>query len=543
MRRSRTARRGVLAIVLPAILATIVHAQLAATDPPRHVPRATGPIRVDGAIDEPAWSDALALDLPYETEPGENTPADVATTCWITYDQDRLYAACRAHDPVPKEIRARYTDRDQAFSDDVVGVKLDTFNDGRRAFQFFVNPLGVQMDILQDDVNGGDDSSWDTIWDSAGRITETGYEVEISVPFSSLRFQRGDGDQTWGLDLVRFRPRSRVFRLALNTRDRGSNCELCRNGRITGFTGAEPGKNLEIVPTLTATRESTVESFPSGGLSQEDSTIEPGLTLRWGFTPNLALSATVNPDFSQVEADSARLDVNEEFALFYPEKRPFFLEGSDFFTTPIDAVYSRTVADPSWGTKVTGKEGANAVGVMVVQDEITNLLFPGSEGSDATTLYEENLSAVLRYRRDLGRSSAVGALVTMRDGDRYSNLVAGLDAVVRPTPSDSLRAAGAALGDRVPRERPNRFRTASPGSSATRRSSRATGTSRGAGWRTRRTRTTARTSAPTSGSSRRWTSRGSPPAAATSGMAMRAARSARSGSSRTGTRRRTSRGA
>lgn len=407
--------------------------------PPATVPRATAAIRVDGALDEALWRDALALELPYETDPGENTPAPVATTCFLAYDDERLYAGCRAVDPSPDEIRARYSDRDAAFDDDFLGLKLDTFNDGRRAFQFFVNPLGVQMDILQDDVNQNEDSSWDVIWDSAGRITDTGYEVEIAIPFTSLRFQRGEREQTWGLDLVRYRPRDRVFRLALNPRERGANCELCRNRRVIGFAGARPGKNLEITPTVTYARTQAVESFPSGGLSKRESELEPGLTARWGFTPNLVLSGTLNPDFSQVEADSARLDVNEQFALFYPERRPFFLEGSDFFDSPISAVYSRTVADPSWGTKVTGKEGPNALGAFLAQDRITNVLLPGAEGSDFTSLDLESRSAALRYRRDLGRSSAVGALVTLRDAGGYSNRVAGVDGVVQPTSADSLR--------------------------------------------------------------------------------------------------------
>jgi len=405
---------------------------------PHVVPRASGPIRIDGVLDEEAWRGALSLELPFETDPGENIPSPTRTVCSFTADAAKVYVGCVATDPTPGRIRARYADRDTAFPDDLVGVVLDTFNDERRAFEFFVNPLGVQMDMVQDDVNQSEDSSWDAIWESAGRITATGYEVEMAIPFTSLRFQRGDGEQTWGLDVVRMWPRDRRFRIALNPKDRNVTCYLCQTSKITGFGDAEPGKNLEIDPTFTATR-SMNSTTAAGDLDLEDSSYEPGLTARWGFTPNLTWSSAINPDFSQVEADAARLDVNEQFALFYPEKRPFFMEAADLFETPIQAIYTRTLADPDWGTKLTGKEGRNALGAFVVKDGTTNLLFPGSQESSLGSLDAENLSAVLRYRRDLGKSSALGAVVTSRQGDGYSNQVAGIDALIRPTTVDTLR--------------------------------------------------------------------------------------------------------
>jgi hypothetical protein len=143
-------------------------------------------------------------------------------------------------------------DRDSAFNDDFVGVVLDTFNDERRAFEFFVNPFGVQMDLIQDDVNRNESESWDAIWDSAGVITTTGFTTEMAIPFSQLRFPRTDGDQTWGMDLLRFWPRDQRVRMSNNPQDRNRSCYLCQFGKFTGFANAEPGKALEIVPTLTA---------------------------------------------------------------------------------------------------------------------------------------------------------------------------------------------------------------------------------------------------------------------------------------------------
>ena len=166
---------------------------------------------------------------------------------------------------------------------------------------------------------------------------------------------------------------------------------------------------------------------------------EAGLSGRWGVTPNVTLSGTVNPDFSQVEADVAQLEVNTRFALFFPEKRPFFLEGADFYTTPLQAVFTRTVADPAWGAKLTGKEGKNAFGVFFARDRQTNLLLPSNQGSRLAFLDDDVTSSVFRYRRDVGANSTLGVLYTGRDGSDYSNDVYGLDGFLRFNSSNALR--------------------------------------------------------------------------------------------------------
>ena len=398
----------------------------------------------------PAWPRRCWWPWPFprrpagRARPAENTAPPVETEALVTYDDDRFYVAFRAFDPDPAAIRAHLQDRDTIFNDDLVGFKLDPFDDERRAFQFFVNPLGVQFDSLQDDVSGSEDHSWDVIWSSLGRITEEGYEVEVAVPFHQLRFPKGGGVQTWGFDAVRFYPRSQHHRIALQPVDRDISCQLCQMSKVRGLEGITPGRNLELVPTVTSGRTDQLEDDEvlDGPLIGGDLESELGFTGRWGVTPNLTLNLALNPDFSQVEADAAQLDVNNQFALFFPEKRPFFLEGADFFSTPLDAVFTRTVADPSWGAKLTGKQGRHAVGVFVAQDEVTNLTFPGSTESDSTSLDLETTNAVMRYRRDLGDSSALGVLITSREGDDYSNRVAGIDGLWRPTESDSIRFQG-----------------------------------------------------------------------------------------------------
>jgi hypothetical protein len=404
-----------------------------------HIKRAAGHITIDGHIKEKAWEEATMVEVNIEIFPGESTEAPVNAQCFIAYNDTNLYIGFRAYDPHPHQIRAHLSDRDSILSDDIVAVFLDTFNDQNRAFAFFCNPLGVQMDEISSDGGTIEDSSWDAIWDSAGHINNRGYEVEMAIPFRSLQFQRLSQGQTWGVGLLRNYPRSQLHQIANFRHNRNNTCFLCQFPKFTGIGNAAPGKNIELDPTLTAVRTDARKDFPDGRLTKVDSKMEMGISGRWGFTTNLNLSATVNPDFSPVEADVAQLDINTQFALYYSEKRPFFLEGIDFFSTTINGVYTRTLADPSWGFKISGKERKNALGFFISRDEITNLLFPGAENSVDTTLKQGATATVLRYRRDLGSSSTLGLLVTDREGENYYNRLAGLDGLLRISKSDTLR--------------------------------------------------------------------------------------------------------
>jgi len=410
--------------------------------PSYRITRATSPIKIDGVIDEPAWQHALRMTLDYEVQPGENIPPPVKTVCLITYDSTHLYVAFHAFDPHPEQIRAHITDRDKPYRDDFVGVMLDTFNDQRRGYEFFVNPVGVQMDLTRNEVGSGDveDDSWDAIWKSAARITAKGYDVEFAIPLSSIRFADSSGEQTWRIAPFRAYPRTvrhQIFSVPL---DRSDNCFMCQMPKVTGFEGIKAGRDLELDPTLTARRTDALEDeddlsspFKNGKLDTQ-----AGVSARWGVTPNISLNAVINPDFSQVEADAAQLDVNTRFALFYPEKRPFFMEGADYFQTPFRAVYTRAVADPAWGLKITGKPGRQAIGVFAARDRVTNLIFPSNQGSDFASLDQDVNVGVFRYRRDLGKSSTVGVLATGRDGGDYSNRVFGIDGLLRFTATDSV---------------------------------------------------------------------------------------------------------
>lgn len=399
---------------------------------------ATSEISVDGVLDEPAWAAATRIPLEFEWSPGDNVAPPEATECLVTFDHSALYVAFRAHDRQPGGIRAYLADRDTAFLDDTVGFIVDPFNDARRAFQFRINALGVQMDAVNSDVDGSEDWSWDAIWASSGRVTEDGYIVEVAVPFSSLRFPRTPGVQTWGFVATRDLPRSTRHRMRSAYTDRDRACLVCQFDKITGFAEITPGRNLEIAPTLTTLRTDARDALESP-LRTGDVDPDAGLTVRWGIRPNVTANAAVNPDFSQVEADVAQLDVNTRFALFYPEKRPFFLEGADLFGTPLDVVFTRTIADPQWGAKITGKEGPHAFGIVAARDEVATLLFPANQESSVDGLAAELSNVIARYRRDVGETSTIGALVTSREGGGYHNRVAGIDGSVRFTQTDTVR--------------------------------------------------------------------------------------------------------
>lgn len=421
---------------------------------PYEIPRAESPINIDGVLED-AWLGALKLELNYEVQPGENTPAPVRTEVLLTYDSSQLYAAFRCFDPDPSAIQAHLRDRDSTGGDDWVALVLDTFNDERRSFDFVVTPLGVQMDTVE--TPGSSDLSWDTIWDSAGRITDEGYIVEIAIPFSSLRFQRTDGPQVWGFDAVRMYPRSHETIIGLFPRDRSNNCYLCQAVKITGFEGADPGRNIELSPTITAFRTDSRPQFPDGDLEKEREEGEAGLTARWGITPNMTANFTANPDFSQVEADAVQLDINQPFALFFPERRPFFTEGADIFRTLESVVHTRTIRDPSWGFKLTGKEGEHTVGAYVVRDDITNLIFPGSQGSRSTSLAMENTSAAFRYKKEFGARYSLGLIGTDREADDYFNRVFGFNLDFRFTRTDQIQLLVMGSSTRYPNQLANDF--------------------------------------------------------------------------------------
>ncbi|HEY4555740.1 MAG TPA: DUF5916 domain-containing protein [Lysobacter sp.] len=394
---------------------------------PLSIPEVATDIVVDGVLDDAAWAQAATVDIAYETQPGDNLPASVRTTVRIAHTADALLIAFRAEDPDPSKIRAFLRDRDALYRDDFVGIMLDTFDDQRRAYEFFVNPLGVQADLIRDEATGNEDDAWDGLWTSAGRITADGYEAEMRIPFATLRFRDTDDVRRWSATFLRIRPREFRYQYFSDRIERGTRCMQCAFGKLEGFRGVRQGLNLEITPTLTVIAAESRDAAAQPWL-RADTQVEPGLDVAWAPSPNLTLNATLNPDFSQVESDEAQLDLNTSFALFFPEKRPFFLEGADYFNTPLQVLYTRQIADPDAGVRVTGRSGRQAYGLIAARDATTQILVPGVLGSSFRTLEQDADALVGRYRFNLGERTTLGAIGTFRQGEDYRNGVAGFDA-------------------------------------------------------------------------------------------------------------------
>jgi hypothetical protein len=416
----------------------------AAQEPPEppqealRIARATGPIDVDGHLGDPGWSGATRVETFYETSPGDNVEAKVRTVAWLAYDDRFLYAAFDFSDPDPRSIRAPFGDHDDTPSyTDYGGIIVDTRNDGKTAFMFLANPRNVQYDAISSDVSG-EDSSPDFFWDSAARITSTGWALEIRVPFSSLRYDSADV-QTWGILLYRNRPRDFRYQMFNVKLPRGSACFICHEQKITGLTGLPGGNHAVLAPYATGRRDTFPEHGPGSRLDDRPVHVEAGLDAKWTPNADTAIDATLNPDFSQVESDVAQITANERFALFFPEKRPFFLEGLDLFSTPLQAVYTRNITSPRWGVRATGEAGGSLYTFLIAEDRGGgSVILPGRDASGFAPQDFSSRVAIGRGRRDFG-DSFVSFLLTDREIEEGGhNRVLGPDFQWRPNGKDTV---------------------------------------------------------------------------------------------------------
>ena len=401
--------------------------------------RAAGPIKVDGDLSDPGWKDAAKITTWYETNPGDNTEPKVRNVGYLAYDEKYFYAAFEFFDPEPGKIRAPYGDRDNVASyTDYGGVILDTRNDGKTGILLLANPRGIQYDAVTDDTTGNEDSSPDFFWDSAARITSDGWVLEMRVPFSSLRYPKGN-PQTWNILLYRNYPRDFRYQLFSAKLPRGGNCFVCRGNVLTGLEGLPSGGRLIAAPYVNGKEEALPGGGAGSSLVNKPVHVDGGGDVKWTPNENTALDATVNPDFSQIESDVAQISSNQRFALFYPEKRPFFLEGIELFSTPVQAVYTRTITSPRWGARATGKFEKTAYTVLVTQDRGGgSVILPGPNGSDFADQDFRSVVAIGRVRQDLG-SSFVSFLGTDREiAGGGHNRVFGPDFQWRATPSDTV---------------------------------------------------------------------------------------------------------
>jgi len=412
-----------VALLMPAV--SLADEDALAGRPKVQIFRVDEPPVLDGKLDDVAWQGAAKLTQFTQQNPREGQPATEDTEVWIAYDSRHIYLAVYAHYSDVGLMRANRGRRDQARRDDKVSVYFDTFLDQQRAYRFSVNGYGVQGDAILNASGGGfggpgggggggmrgEDDSWDALFDTAGGPVADGWIVEIAIPFKSLRYpSRADGEaHRWGFQVAR----------TIESKDEDDHWSpisrsvqgfLTQMGVLYGMTGLSTSRNLELLPTATAAQLTTLDS-DTGVTTNANVDPDFGINLKYGITTNLTADFTYNPDFSQIEADRPQIQVNQRYPLFYREQRPFFLEGQEIFNTEINLVHTRTIVDPQFGGKLTGKVGNTTLGLLVANDEA-----PGHVDEALDPAYGQKAQFVIaRVRQDLYAESFVGAIVADRE--------------------------------------------------------------------------------------------------------------------------------
>jgi hypothetical protein len=402
------------------------------------IPHTENDITIDGDVNEDAWKEALSIELNIVNNPWDNKPSPVKTTARIIENGDTIYISFIAQDPNPENILASLGDRDTRILDDVVGIKLDTYNNRRLSYELFVNPYGVQIDRIKNELTGDVNSAWDGMWQSFGKRTETGYQVEMAVPYHTLNFADTDEEKTWAIEFIRLYPRDTRLRISHIPLDRDNDCWLCQIPEAKGFKEAKTGNNIMITPSVVASKNDTRDIYDPQDDWHSDNDTDSGVDLRWGINANTLLNVTVNPDFSTVESDAGQLSVNKTYSLFYQEARPFFVENSDYFTSNFNLVYTRNIADPDYGAKLTGTNDNHTYGGFISHDTETNFIVPGNTGSSLKSLDEESHSGAFKYRYDFTESFSLGAISTLRKSDSYENTVAGVNSKYQLNDSNAV---------------------------------------------------------------------------------------------------------
>ena len=409
---------------------------------------------IDGGLDDAAWRGATRITEFVQMNPLEGAPASEATEVYLAYDSNTFYVGVHARYSDVTSIRANRVERDQTTRDDRLTLYFDPFMDQQRAYVFSVNGYGVQGDATLDSggrsggrrrqgpggqrgrggaqqggVIPGGDTSWDALFASAGRLVEDGWTAEMAIPFKSLRYpSRGGGAaHEWGFQIVRS-IESKDERAVWSPVSRGVYGFLTQMGTLHGITSLSTSRNLELLPTVTAVQVGTLDRS-SGVFVGNDLSPEAGLNVKYGISSNLTADFTVNPDFSQIESDQPQIEVNQRFPLFFSELRPFFLEGQEIFSipAPVTFLHTRTIVDPRFGAKLTGKVGQTTVGVLVADDEA-----PGKRDDPMDPAFGQTAQFFIgRVRYDLYGESHVGALVTDREFMDSYNRVGGVDGQFR----------------------------------------------------------------------------------------------------------------
>ncbi len=396
-------------------------------------------IILDGQLDEAIWQKAQHFPLNYIIEPFENTKAMVQTDVYIYESGENLYVGFKAQDPHPEQIRAYLRDRDKVWNDDLVGFKLDTLNTHKLAYHFYVNAKGVQIDSIESGITQRYNDNWDAVWQAKTAISAQGFTAEFIIPLSQLNFADDTGIKHWSAEFMRFYPREVSYKISNVIQDRENNCSLCQMQPISGFKAAKQSTNMVFVPSIVMGKNkqknlSTQENWHS------ENDVEVGGDFSWNISSDSLLSATINPDFSQIELDNAPLNINSNFSLYLPEKRRFFLENHNYFDSLYNLVYTRNILSPDLGVKYTQRSGNSTFAALASDDESTRLLIPGNLNSTLVNIDEKTINTALRYRYDFSDDSSLGVTNTIRESENYHNYVFSIDGRLRFNESTFLDA-------------------------------------------------------------------------------------------------------
>lgn len=381
------------------------------------IPRVSTPPKIDDYLDGRSRSEELKVTGFRQREPQDGVPITQETNAYLSYDDKHLYVVFVCKDE-PGKVRAHMSKRENTGNDDAVGITIDTFHDRRRAYIFATNPLGVQLDgIITEGQN--DDMSFDTLWHSDGKLTADGYVVWMSIPFKSLRFHNADV-QTWGIGLLRSISHTgeNAWYPYITRRVEGFTQQLAD---LDGLEKISPGRNIQVIPYGFFARARFLD--PVVPQLKTDTEFRGGVDAKIVLHDSLTLDATVNPDFSQVESDEPQTTINQRFEVFFPEKRPFFLENSGYFGTPENLFFSRRIADPQFGLRLTGKVSGWEIAALAIDDRAE-----GRQVEAGDPLHGQRAGiGVVRIQRELPNQSSIGMIATSRDFASSSNRVFGID--------------------------------------------------------------------------------------------------------------------
>lgn len=381
---------------------------------------------ISADLSHPAWRQAQSVSIKHQVQPNDNVQALVETEVKVLYSDQNIYIGFISSDPSPKDIRANISDRDNSFRDDYVGVFLDPFNNNQQAYELFLNPMGIQMDGMR--TGNSEDMNFDMLWYSDGKITDSGYRGVMKIPFKSLSFPDRD-IHNWSIQFIRNYPRNSRYQFVWSEVDLDNSCLICQNGRLVGLKDIESTNTVELLPYGMGFQSSTINDAdnPNSGLDHGRIDGRIGGSIMYEPTSTTSLNAVVNPDFSQVETDADQIAANETFAMRYSEKRPFFMKGSDLFTTGENLFYSRMINRPLAAGKATHQSQNFSIAFLTAYDRDAAFIVPGRYGSSQVQSDMEAYNNVLRGKYNFGSESHIGGLLTTRNQQDGHNYVGSID--------------------------------------------------------------------------------------------------------------------